>query len=127
MAVNGNYGANPNYPSTYRTMTYKPVQPSAEHEKFVGAATNFRQDVVDEDYVQARDLWLVLGKEAGQQDHFVSNLAGHLCAAKKEVRQKVYGMFAKVDAQLGRRLEKATEEQAPHPASQAAGNAQARL
>ncbi|KAI9673390.1 MAG: peroxisomal catalase A [Caeruleum heppii] len=127
MAVNGNYGANPNYPSSFRPMAYKPVEPSEQHTKFIGTATNFRQEVVDEDYVQAAGLWNVLGRQPGQQDNFVGNVAGHLSAAKPEVRRKTYQMFAKVDATLGSRIEKATEEKAPHPQSQAAGQAQARL
>ena len=127
MSVNGNYGANPNYPSSFRPMTYKPVQPTSEHEKFIGAAVNFRQEVTDEDYIQAKGLWDVLGKEEGQQDNFVGNVAGHLSAAKKEVREKTYEMFSKVDSNLGARIAKATEEKAPHPASRAAGAAQPRL
>ena len=128
MAVNGNYGANPNYPSTSRKLTYKPVQVSPDHERWAGNAVNsVRQDVTDEDYVQATDLWKVLGKEEGEQDRFVSNVAGHLSAAKSEIRQRTYGMFSRVDKTLGSRIEKATEAQAPAPKSQAAGNAQARL
>ncbi|KAI9755634.1 MAG: peroxisomal catalase A [Chaenotheca gracillima] len=127
MAVNGNYGANPNYPSTFRGMTYKPVQPSESHEKFVGAAVNHRQEVGPEDYVQAGALWDVLGKQPGQQDNFVGNVSGHLSAAKEQVRKNTYDMFSKVNKDLGARIAKETEALAPHPASQAAGSAQARL
>ena len=127
MAVNGNYGANPNYPSTFRNMAYKPVKPSQEHEKWAGAAVAMRQEVTDEDFVQPNGLWNVLGKEPGQQDNFVGNVAGHLCAAREEVRKRTYDMFSKVDKTLGARIEKETEAQAPAPRSQANGNAQARL
>ena len=41
MAVNGNYGANPNYPSSYRKLTYKPVKVTNDHEKWAGAAVSF--------------------------------------------------------------------------------------
>ncbi len=72
-------------------------------------------------------LWQVLGRTPGQQENFVGNVAGHLCAAKEPVRRKAYEMFRRVDRELGRRIEKATEEVAPHPQSQALGSAQPRL
>ncbi|KAI9869724.1 MAG: hypothetical protein M1830_005157 [Pleopsidium flavum] len=127
MAVNGNYGANPNYPSTYRNITYKPVKPSQEHEKWAGAAVAQQLPLSDEDFVQPGRLWEVLGRQPGQQDNFVGNVAGHLSAAKEPVRKRTYEMFKKINQDLGARIEKATEEKAPHPQSQAAGNAQARL
>ncbi len=127
MAVNGNYGANPNYPSTYRNMTYKPVKPSQEHEKWAGAVVAQQLPVTDEDFVQPKMLWGVLGRQEGQQENFVGNVAGHLCAAKEPVRRRTYEMFRKIDADLGTRIEKATERLAPHPQSQAVGSAQARL
>jgi hypothetical protein len=37
MAVNGNYGSNPNYPSSFRELKFKPVKASQEHEKWAGA------------------------------------------------------------------------------------------
>ena len=51
MAVNGNYGANPNYPSSFRPMTFKPVKPSQEHEKWAGAAVAAQIPVTEEDFV----------------------------------------------------------------------------
>jgi len=127
MAVNGNYGANPNYPSSYRNMTYKPVKPTNEHEKWAGAAVSFLSEVTPEDYVQAKGLWEVLGRTPGQQDNFVDNVAGHLCAAKEDTRKRTYEMFSKVDARLGQRIATETEKLAPAPKSQAAGNALSRL
>lgn len=127
MAVNGNYGANPNYPSSYRKMTYKTVKPTNEHEKWAGAAVSFLSEVTDEDYVQAKGLWDVLGRTPGQQDNFIGNVSGHLCAAKKDTRERTYAMFLRVDAQLGARIKEETEKLAPHPKSQAAGAAQSRL
>lgn len=127
MAVNGNYGANPNYPSSYRNMTYKAVKPTNEHEKWAGAAVSFLSEVTDEDYVQANGLWNVLGTQPGQQDNFVGNVSGHLSAAKEDTRKRTYEMFSKVDKDLGRRIQEATEKLAPAPTSQAAGSAQSRL
>lgn len=65
MAVNGTNGSNPNYPSSYRGLTYKHVKPTNDHEKWAGAAVNFRSEVTDEDYFQAKGLWEVLGKQPG--------------------------------------------------------------
>ena len=127
MAVNGNYGANPNYPSTYRNLSYKPVKASQEHEKWAGAAVAQQLPVTDEDFVQPGMLWEVLGRQEGQQDNFVGNVSGHLSAAKEPVRRRTYEMFTKINGELGKRIEQETEKLAPAPLSQAAGNAQARL
>jgi catalase len=67
-------------------------------------------EVEEGDYVQARGLWEVLGREEGHQERFVGNVAGHLSGAKKEVREGTYGMLGRVDAELGRRIREATEE-----------------
>ena len=127
MAVNGNYGANPNYPSTYRNMTYKPVKPSQEHERWAGAAVAQQLPVSEEDFVQPGMLWEVLGRQPGQQDNFVGNVAGHLSGAKEGVRRRTYDMFRKIDEELGRRIELETEKWAPHPQSQAKGSAEPRF
>jgi catalase len=108
-------------------MTFKPVKPSQEHEKWAGAAVAQQIPVSDEDFIQPNGLWEVLGRTPGQQDNFVHNVAGHLCAAKEPTRQRTYEMFRKVNKILGARIEQETEKLAPHPASQAAGSAQARL
>lgn len=127
MAVNGNYGSNPNYPSTYRQMTFKPVKPSQEHEKWAGAAVAQQIPVSEEDFIQPGRLWEVLGRTAGQQDNFVGNVAGHLAAARTPTRKRTYEMFYKINQELGRRIEMETEKLAPSPGSQAADSAQARL
>ncbi|EHL00024.1 Heme-dependent catalase-like protein [Glarea lozoyensis ATCC 20868] len=127
MAVNGNYGANPNYPSSYRGMTYKAVKPTNQHEQWAGAAVSFLSEVTPEDYVQAKGLWDVLGRTPGQQDNFIGNVSGHLSAAKEDTRQRTYEMFSRVDKELGAKIEEATEKLAPAPTSQAAGSAQSRL
>ncbi|KAI5815158.1 catalase-like domain-containing protein [Pyronema omphalodes] len=111
MQVNGNYGANPNYQSSFRPLTLKKVVNHDPHEKWVGSATNFAFRMLDEDYEQATALWNVLGRTPGQQDNFVHNVSVHLKAARKEVRERTYGMFAKVDKVLGERIQKATEEE----------------
>lgn len=122
MAVNGNYGSNPNYPSSYRELTYKKVTPYVpdEHQKWTEQAVYHLNEVTPEDYIQAGDLYRVMGKTEGQQDNFVHNVSVHLCAAKKDTRQRTYDMFTKVNAELGSRIMKATEELAPQDESKSA-------
>ncbi len=111
MAVNGNYGANPNYPSSYRPLTYKPVTPTVAHEQWTGVASNnLFSEVTPDDYVQANGLWQVLGRTPGQQDHFVHNVAVHLNAAHVDTRERTYGMFSKVNRDLGSRIKTETEK-----------------
>jgi catalase len=108
-------------------MTFKPVKPSQEHEKWAGAAVAQQIPVSEEDFIQPGRLWEVLGRTPGQQDNFVGNVAGHLSAAKEPTRRRTYEMFYKINKELGRRIETETEKLAPAPGSQAAGSAQARL
>ena len=112
MAVNGNWGSDANYPSPLRPNTYKPVEPSQEHETWSGHAVKNLQPVTSEDYVQANGLWEVLGRTPGQQENLVHNISSHLFAAVKEVRERTYDMFDKVNADLGSRLRHATEKAA---------------
>ncbi|KAL1976864.1 hypothetical protein VTN31DRAFT_3146 [Thermomyces dupontii] len=109
MNVNGNYGANPNYPSSFRKLEYKRVPTSDDHEKWVGSVVTRQLPVTDEDFVQPNWLWQVLGRQPGQQDNFVKNVSVHLCNAHEEVRKRTYGMFYRINKDLGARIEKATE------------------
>ncbi|KAJ2907199.1 peroxisomal catalase [Zalerion maritima] len=112
MAVNGNYGANPNYPSSYRGLTYQTVKPTNSHEKWSGeAVTALFGPVVDDDYVQAKGLWDVLGRTPGQQDNYVQNVAGHLSGAHQATRERTYEMFTKVTPELGQKIKQATEKE----------------
>lgn len=79
-------------------------------ENWAGRETNFQFEVTDEDFVQAKGLWDVLGRQEGQQDHFVYNVSVHLKDADLVVRQRTYGMFGRVDKVLGERIERATED-----------------
>lgn len=57
----------------------------------------------------------------------ITNVSGHLSAAKKDTRERTYQMFSLVDKDLGARIAEATEKLAPAPGSKAAGNAESRL
>jgi catalase len=108
-AINGNYGAAPNYPAPLSPLTYKSVDTNLGHEEWIGKATYNLQEVTDEDFVQAKWLWDVLGKTEGQQRNFIHNVATHLSGAIKEVRERTYGMFGRVDEELGRKIKEETE------------------
>lgn len=122
MAVDGNYGANANYPSSYRPLTYRAdVNPTTAHETWAGqAVTAVFAEVGDEDYVQANGLWEVLGRTPGQQGNFVHNVAVHLCGAKEDTRRRTYEMFGRVTAELGRRIAEETEREVAGAAQPAA-------
>ena len=98
----------PNYPSTAEPLP-KPKQYAATHEHWAGQAVNFKFGVMDEDYVQAKGLWDVLGRTEGEQEALVENVSMHLKDADVSVRRRTYGMFARVDSDLGSRIEAATE------------------
>lgn len=116
-----NYGSQPNYQSSFRPITYKTVGSQSTHEEWVGAATSFAFRVTDADYEQANGLWKVLGRTKGQQDNFVHNVSVHLCGARQEVREKTYGMFDKVNEELGKRIRNETEENVQKNAAKAEG------
>ena len=108
-ALGNNYGSAPNYPSPLKPNTYKPVDVNEAHEKWIGSQTHDLQPVTSEDYVQADWFWKVLGKQEVMQEHLVSNVAGHLKGANKEVRERTYGMFERVNTDVGGRVREETE------------------
>ncbi|KAH7321326.1 catalase isozyme P [Stachybotrys elegans] len=113
MTVTDNYGSLPHYPSTSEPNLYTTVKPTQAKETWHGAAEVVALPVTDEDYVQPRALWGVLGRTPGQQEHLVSNIAGHLCGADKRIREATYGMFTRVHQDLGARLRQETEAKVP--------------
>ncbi|KAI0435537.1 catalase-like domain-containing protein [Xylaria telfairii] len=110
-------GATPNYfPSSFSTYGKASQYAQPDEELWLGTVTDFESQVVDADFEQARDFWeQTLSPE--EQDNFVSNVAGHLKSAVSEVRMVTYGMFTRVNADLGERIRTATE--APVAASNA--------
>lgn len=120
MLVNGNYGAEANYPSSFQEINYRQdIKLHGDHEKWVGTATNFHWAASKEqgDFVQAQGLWKVLGKQPGQQDNFVYNVSTHLCAARPEVQDNTFGLFTNIDPELGQRIREATLKLAPRSTS----------
>lgn len=91
----GNYGPDPSYVrSSLRSMTYAIANTS--HDLWTGKAAAYTSEVTDEDFVQATALWEVLGRLEGQQENFVSNVAGHLKSAIPEVQAKTIGERAQI-------------------------------
>jgi catalase len=52
---------------------------------------DFESHVTDDDFVQPREFWNVLGKQKDQQKNLVYNVAENLSGAVKQVRYESYG------------------------------------
>ena len=88
----GNYGPDPNYVrSSFRPLNYGPV--NVVHDQWVGRVVAFSSEVTDEDFVQARGMWAVFGRQPGQQESFVKNVSSHLKQASPEVQKQTIGKF----------------------------------
>lgn len=97
MAFDEDYGADPDYVrSDLRPVNFV-GQPGATgyeiggHEEWVGRIRGFTSQVTEDDFVQAREFWTVLGRQPGEQEALISNVAGHLGSARKEVYEKAFG------------------------------------
>ena len=107
MAVN-NFGANPNYISSDRPLKFKQSATSQSHDAWTTQALTFMFQVTDDDFVQPKALWEVYGK-TGQQEHFLYNISLHLANARKDIRERQYALFDRVDSELGQKVRAATE------------------
>lgn len=120
----GNYGPDLNYVrSSLRPMNY--ATGNASHDEWAETAAAYSSEVVDDDFVQAAMLWDVLGQQPGQQQNFVSNVAGNLRGAISSIQEKTIGelcilgccwdlfglnriqMFARVDETLAKMIQEA--------------------
>ncbi|KAK9454120.1 catalase-like domain-containing protein [Dipodascopsis uninucleata] len=108
MRVDGNYGGTPNYQSTLKPMKYKKVPASSE--EWTGQAFAVTEDVTDKDFEQARALWEVLGRQKGQQENLVYNVASHAVNANKTIRDRVVRYFGTVNKSLGAAIDKKMKE-----------------
>jgi catalase len=93
--ASSNYGGEPNYGiSSYRPLTIlKNPKSDVSHEKWIGEAVNFASETADDDYVQPRMLWEVLGKQDRQQMNLVNNIAAHLKAVSTMVQMRTFGEY----------------------------------
>lgn len=92
-----NYGGDPNYVgATLKKVNFKGkvgangYSPGG-HEEWVGTVSAYASEVTDEDFVQAREMWKVLGK-SNEQGEFVQNLVGNLGKALPELQQEAISM-----------------------------------
>ncbi|KAI2643566.1 catA, catalase [Xylaria nigripes] len=108
--ING-LGATPNYfPSSFAKYGVAAQYAEPDEEHWLGTVIDYESQLVDADFVQPRIFWeKTLAAEPGQQDNFVSNVAGNLKSAVPQVRQATYAMFTRVSADLGKRIQTATE------------------
>jgi catalase len=93
-----NYGGDPNYVgSKLRPINFKGrigANGYSQHDQWVGEVSGFTSEVTDEDFVQAKGLWDVLGKTEGQQDNYVHNVAGTISQALPTVQQDTFSEYS---------------------------------
>ncbi|PSS23489.1 hypothetical protein M430DRAFT_40651 [Amorphotheca resinae ATCC 22711] len=107
-----NFGGDPNYVgSKLRPIHFKGrvgangYSPGG-HEEWVGRVSSYSSEVTDEDFIQSRELWKIMGK-TNQQKDFVHNVSVHLKSALPEVQAGTIKMFERVDPELGASIKKA--------------------
>lgn len=97
MVFGSNYGGDPNYVrSTQKPVAFRKtatISRDNPHEKWVGEVSDFSSEVTDEDFVQAKGFWEVLGRQEGQQENLVQNVAATLKQAALEVQKETFGEF----------------------------------
>jgi len=101
MAINGNFGAQPNYEPN--TVAQNPPRESKDkmHYKFnvTGQMTRERRGHKSDDYEQAGNLYRLMSKDA--RERLVQNIAGHLKNARKDIQLKQVEIFYKCDKEYG--------------------------
>ena len=100
-----NYGGDPNYVgASLKQVNFKGkvgangFSPGG-HEEWVGTVAGYASDVTNEDFIQAREMWKVLGR-SNEQGDFVQNLVGHLGSALPQVQQETISMRTLSGAQI---------------------------
>ncbi|CAM1500632.1 Fc.00g097940.m01.CDS01 [Cosmosporella sp. VM-42] len=115
MTFGDNYGGDPNYVgSDLKNIEFRGRQGASGystggHEEWIGQVCGFASQVVDDDFVQARAFWDVLGKQPGQQEIFVHNLSLHLGDAIHQVQEKTFAMFSRVYPEIGEKIKTAIQ------------------
>ncbi|KAK3317963.1 catalase [Apodospora peruviana] len=105
MRIDGNYGPDPDYVrSSFRKVRSGPAD--VAHDEWIGKVQAYSSEVTDIDFEQPRILWSIF-KKNGDDEFFISNLAGHVNKALPEVQKETIKMFSKVDEEIGKRLDEA--------------------
>lgn len=99
-------GATPNYfPSSFSQYGVATQYAVPDEEHWLGTVVDFESQLVEADFKQARIFWeKTLASEPGQQDNFVSNVAGHLSSAVAQVRTVTYGKLFSIFVLFGMSL-----------------------
>ena len=102
-----NQGNRPNYQSSIQPLSYKPnPYNTADHEVYIGAAVQDLSQVTDLDFEQPRVLWEKV-YDQGAKERFISNVAGHLSAAKSQkIKERTVACFSTVSQELGDKIAK---------------------
>ncbi|KAG3194678.1 hypothetical protein PC129_g24902 [Phytophthora cactorum] len=114
MNATENYGSDPNYVrSSLKPIAFKGnVGASSfvadKHQQWLaGAVNSYTSEIADDDFVQARAFCDLLSEQEGQQEHLVSNVAGHLGSASPSMHQGALDMFERVDPVLAQKIKSA--------------------
>ncbi|AGO13622.1 AaceriAGL256Wp [[Ashbya] aceris (nom. inval.)] len=104
MNVDGNLGSEPNYLATNNNYRFvgadRPIQ--QHQETWQGPAQPVHWATTgDIDYVQATELYRVMGRTPGQQRNLAHNVAIHVANADAPIQERVFQMFSRVDKGLG--------------------------
>lgn len=119
MNVDGNFGNEPNYYASNKQYQIpnqdRPIQQHQEVWNGPAQPFHWATSPGDIDFVQARDLYKVLGKQKDQQEHLAYNIGTHVAGADPEIQQRVIDMFSRVDEGLGANIRKEIEKNASAP------------
>lgn len=111
MNVDGNYGAEPNYPSSFYPIKYAQPRPTGKHEKWVGEvlSVHWPYGVEKNDFAHAAGLWEVL-KKTGQDENFVYNVTNHASLCTLDIQRQVADLFTNISPDLGDRIRRVLQQ-----------------
>ncbi|KPJ71189.1 MAG: catalase [Planctomycetes bacterium DG_20] len=106
MRLDENAGGGPNY--WPNSMGGPPPDPSAAEPPIdlEGQAARHPQEVTDDDFVQAGDLYRKVMTDE-DREHLIGNIAAHLGGAQKRIQLRQCALFHKADVEYGTRVAKA--------------------
>ncbi|KAF2111411.1 catalase-like domain-containing protein [Lophiotrema nucula] len=108
--INGNYGGDPNYVrSQFSKATPLDRSSDVAHYEWTGRVQNYTSEVTDEDFEQGRMLWKLMIDEKEDQI-LIDNLAANIGKALPKVQEETVKMFAKVEKEIGERLQKKLDQ-----------------
>ncbi|XP_026194387.1 peroxisomal catalase [Cyclospora cayetanensis] len=104
MCVSGNYGGAPNYePNSIRGAPKENPQARPSATPLSGVVAHHPQNHPNDDFEQAGALYRKVMCPA-DRDALISNIAGHLKNARKEIQERQVKLFARADREYGARV-----------------------